>query len=595
MREQMSLVVVGHVDHGKSTVIGRLLADTGALPHGKLEQVKRTCERNAKPFEYAFLLDALKDEQAQGITIDSARCFFKTAKRDYIIIDAPGHVEFLKNMISGAARAEAAMLVIDAHEGIKENSKRHGYLLSMLGVDQVVVLVNKMDLVEYREHAFAAIVREYGEFLGCIQVKPLAFIPVSARHGENLSAFAPTMPWYKGKTVLEQVDDLVKGRDPREKPFRFPVQDVYKFTEAGDDRRVFAGTIESGSVTVGDPVVFYPSKKATVLASIEAFHRPQLAVASSGEAIGFTFKDELYVRPGEILCKANEPAPQTASRFRVNLFWMGRSPMVMDRKYKFKLATARGLVRLVKVNATLDATELTTVANKRQVDRHDIAECILETTKPVAGDLVSEISATGRLVIIDHYEIAGGGVILSTVSGEESLLTDHVRKREMLWQRGLVTPEERETRFGHRPRFVVFVGEDCGRIARQLEARLFKANYLTYYLGMENLSRGLDADVYDPLEVREEGVRRLGELARIMTDSGQIFIAAVGEVDKYDLAILKSLNAPNDFLLVRVGNPEALPEFKADLEIQPGDDREAAVDCVVERLRRERIIPEYSI
>ena len=154
MREQMNIVVVGHVDHGKSTVIGRLLADTGSLPQGKLAQVQAMCERNARPFEYAFLLDALKDEQAQGITIDTARCFFKTAKRDYIIIDAPGHIEFLKNMVTGAARAEAALLVIDAKEGVRENSRRHGYLLSMLGIRQIVVLVNKMDLVALRYVSF---------------------------------------------------------------------------------------------------------------------------------------------------------------------------------------------------------------------------------------------------------------------------------------------------------------------------------------------------------------------------------------------------------------------------------------------------------
>jgi len=163
--QKMNIVIVGHVDHGKSTVIGRLLADAHALPKGKLEQVRQDCERNSKPFEYAFLLDALKDEQAQGITIDSARAFFKSKKREYIIIDAPGHIEFLKNMISGAARAEAALLVIDAKEGVRENSKRHGYLLSMLGIKQIAVCVNKMDLVGYKKSVFQKIEKEYREFL----------------------------------------------------------------------------------------------------------------------------------------------------------------------------------------------------------------------------------------------------------------------------------------------------------------------------------------------------------------------------------------------------------------------------------------------
>src|SRR6187455_1344096 len=203
-RQQMNIVIVGHVDHGKSTLVGRLLADTGSLPQGKLEFVKAQCERNAKPFEYAFLLDALKDEQSQGITIDTARCFFKSAKRDYIIIDAPGHIEFLKNMISGAARAEAAVLVIDAKEGVRENSRRHGYILSMLGIRQVVVCVNKMDLVDRSESHFKKIEQEYREFLASIgAVTPKQFIPISAVNGENLATKSPKMAWYQGPPLLE--------------------------------------------------------------------------------------------------------------------------------------------------------------------------------------------------------------------------------------------------------------------------------------------------------------------------------------------------------------------------------------------------------
>src|SRR3989338_2455357 len=182
-REQMNVVIVGHVDHGKSTLVGRLLADTGSLPKGKLEAVKAACERNAKPFEYAFLLDALKDEQSQGISIDTARSFFKSKKRDYIIIDAPGHIEFLKNMITGAARAEAALLIIDANEGIKENSKRHGYMLSFLGIKNVAICVNKMDLVKYSQDVFNHIKTEYTEFLAEVNLEPAYFIPVAAMEG----------------------------------------------------------------------------------------------------------------------------------------------------------------------------------------------------------------------------------------------------------------------------------------------------------------------------------------------------------------------------------------------------------------------------
>src|SRR6266540_7260764 len=194
-RESLSLVIGGHVDHGKSTIIGRLLADTGSLPEGKLEAVRASCERHSKPFEYAFLLDALKDEQAQGITIDAARVFFKSSRRPYLILDAPGHIEFLKNMITGAARAEAALLVIDAAEGVQENSRRHGYMVSLLGVKQLSVVVNKMDLVGWDRSVYDGIVREYGAFLDQVGIRPASFIPVSGRGGDNIADRSANLSW----------------------------------------------------------------------------------------------------------------------------------------------------------------------------------------------------------------------------------------------------------------------------------------------------------------------------------------------------------------------------------------------------------------
>jgi len=270
----MNIVVIGHVDHGKSTVIGRLLADTNSLPQGKLEMVQQQCKQNARPFEYAFLLDALKDEQAQGITIDSARCFFRSDKREYIIIDAPGHIEFLKNMISGAARAEAGLLVIDANEGVQENSRRHGYLVSMLGVGQMAVCVNKMDLVGFSRDKFDAIVEEYSQFLERIGVVPKAFIPLSARDGDNIVSASPNTPWYTGPSVLGMLDEFRKEPPPVDKPLRMPVQDIYKFTAEGDERRIVAGRVETGSLNAGDEVIFLPSRQAAgeyVLAKLPAY------------------------------------------------------------------------------------------------------------------------------------------------------------------------------------------------------------------------------------------------------------------------------------------------------------------------------------
>jgi bifunctional enzyme CysN/CysC len=273
-REFMNIVIVGHVDHGKSTVIGRLLADTDSLPEGKLEQVRENCRRNSKPFEYAFLLDALKDERSQGITIDAARCFFKSKKRNYLILDAPGHVEFLKNMVTGASNAEAALLVIDAKEGIMENSTRHGYLLSMLGIRQIAVLVNKMDLVDYDRSVYEDIKKNYSDFLEKIGIKASCFIPVSGFQGDNITERSENMPWYDGDTVLERLDLFETAGLPIDMPFRMPVQGVYKFTQDGDDRRIVAGTVETGKLKVGDTVIFYPSGKKSKVKTIEAFNAP---------------------------------------------------------------------------------------------------------------------------------------------------------------------------------------------------------------------------------------------------------------------------------------------------------------------------------
>ena len=413
-RAQMNIVIVGHVDHGKSTVIGRLLADTGTLPQGKLEAIRESCRRNSKPFEYAFLLDALKDEQAQGITIDLARCFFKTAARDYIIIDAPGHIEFLKNMITGASRAESALLVIDADEGIKENSKRHGQMVSMLGVKQVTVLANKMDLVDFSEDIFEKLKADYTAFLAQINVTPVSFIPVSAREGDNIASVSERMAWYKGATVLEQLDQFTSDKELHEKPFRFPVQDIYKFTRSNDDRRIVAGTVAAGSVKVGDEVLFLPSGKQSAIQSVESFNTLPKHVASAGEASGFTLSTQIYVRPGELMVKPSEPQPEVGSRFRVNLFWVGRAPMIRQKEYKLKLGSARATVKLAEICNTLDASDLTYSKSKQQIDCRDVGECILETSRPIAFDTTSASETTGRFVIVDNYEIAGGVLWLRT-------------------------------------------------------------------------------------------------------------------------------------------------------------------------------------
>lgn len=573
-KEQMNIVIVGHVDHGKSTVIGRLLADTGSLPEGKLEAVKEYCKKNSRPFEYAFLLDALKDEQAQGITIDTARCFFKTNKRDYIIIDAPGHIEFLKNMVTGASRAEATLLVIDANEGIKENSKRHGHIVSMLGIKQVVVLVNKMDLVDFNEGVFNSITEEFTEFLNKINIKPINFIPISAFNGDNIAEKSRFTPWYKGSTVLTQLDSFANKKEDNQLPFRMPVQDIYKFTEENDHRRIVAGTILSGTLSAGDEVLFLPSKKKSIVNSIEGFNVPPTDKADAEQAIGVTLKTQIYIKSGELMVKANEIQPVLSSRFRVNIFWVGKFPLIKNKNYKLKIGTLRVTVKLAEILNIIDAAELNIDTFKEQVERHDVAECILETVKPIAFDPISQMEMTGRFVIVDNYEISGGGIILEGSSEKDNSYQSYINEREFCWEQGLVSSTMREEIYGHKAKFVVLTSgneeysHSIQQIGKELEYKLFKSNYITYYLGITSLE--------DVSGDRDSQIVQIGELARVFTDAGQIFITSVFNLDDYEAQ--KLLNENNEIIIVNIGE-SPFDSYVPDEDIEYSDIGEV-VDCL---------------
>jgi bifunctional enzyme CysN/CysC len=591
-KDHMDVVIVGHVDHGKSTVIGRLMADTGSLPEGKLDQVKAMCAANARPFEYAFLLDALKNEQAQGITIDTARCFFKTDKRNYIIHDAPGHIEFLKNMVTGAARAEAALLVIDAQEGIQENSKRHGYMVSMLGVKQLAVLVNKMDLVNCSEETFNDIQTEYTTFLNELGVEPTAFIPISAREGMNITENAFEMSWYTGMTVLDQVDSFTKLRGEADKVFRMPVQDIYKFTAQDDDRRIVSGTITTGRVSVGDDVVFYPSMKESTIKSIEGFNTPERNSAEAGYATGFQCTTQIYIKPGELMVRKADPQPNVGRRFRCNLFWMGRPALVKNKEYKLKIGSTNVSVQLAEIHQVLDASELSSIENKEQVDRHDVAECILETARPIAYDLRNEIETTGRFVIVDGYEIAGCGIIIEPLSDEGSLLEEQIKDREYAWETGLVTQEERYAKNGNTGKLIIVHGiYGCGkrRLAKQLEQALFEKGYRTYYFGISNYFEELDHDVPVRDRGREDHLTRLGDLARVVTDMGTMLITTVTDADDFDMDKLKRLNEPNEIFVINMGENN-FGSYQVDVELKYRPEMDDAIAKVIGTLKEKNIL-----
>lgn len=567
-REDMNIVVVGHVDHGKSTIIGRLLADTDSLPQGKLDSVRESCRRNSRPFEYAFLLDALKDEQHQGITIDAARCFFKTDKRNYMILDTPGHIEFLKNMVTGVSRAKAALLVIDAWEGIMDNSRRHGFLLSMLGIKQIVVLINKMDLIAYDEGHFEEIKQEYHKFLGKIGINAPVFIPVSGMKGDNIVSISGYMPWYQGDTVLNVLDHFIKEKPPEDKPFRMPVQDVYKFTAFGDQRRIVAGTIETGKLLVGDEVVFYPSQKRSTVKSIESFNTAGKMQTVAGEAAAFTLQKQIYVKRGELAFKAEENPPQTASRLLVNMFWLGKKPMEKNKEYFLKLGTAKVKAGLHRVVRILDAVSLES-SIKEQIEPLDVAECVLWLNKEIAFDLAADNLSTGRFVIVDDYEISGGGIIKQALFDSSEWIREKALERKfsisaadnnLVWQDGKVSYTNRCQLMDQRGLVVWFTGlSGAGKstIAIEVEEELIKRNKLVYRLDGDNVRHGLNNDLGFTRADRNENIRRIAEVANLFKDAAVITLVAA----------ISPYVAMRSFARERIGSENFIEVFvKADIE-----------------------------
>jgi len=406
-RPKMNIVVVGHVDHGKSTLVGRLFYDTDSLPDGKYDAVARVCRDTGKEFEFAFLLDALEEERDQGITIDTAQAYFATNKRDYVIIDAPGHKEFLKNMVTGAASADAAILLIDAEEGVQEQSRRHGYLLKLLGIRQVTVVINKMDLVDYSRDVFESVKAEYVAFLAQLGVKAQFVIPVSARHGENVASRSLATAWYDGPTVLESLDLFTAVASKLELPLRMPVQDVYKF----DKRRIIAGRVEAGMLCTGDTIRLNPSAREAVVKSVERWNSPDRDFAISGESIGITLTEQIFVERGEIISHTDNP-PKSSSILTANLFWLGNRHLVTGGSYTLKLATQELQCRVSAINNVIDTSSLASIGEiTRELAKNEVATVTFDLKKPVAFDVFSEVVETGRFVLIDDHDVAGGGII----------------------------------------------------------------------------------------------------------------------------------------------------------------------------------------
>jgi bifunctional enzyme CysN/CysC len=477
-------------------------------------------------FEYAFLLDALLEEQAQNITIDTTQIQFKTDRRPYVIIDAPGHKEFLKNMITGAASADAAVLLIAANEGVREQSRRHGYLLSLLGIRQVVVAVNKMDLVDYSEQVFNGVVDEYKKFLAQIGLEARQFVPVSARSGFNVAGPIPSgtqnpMPWYQGPTITGMLDSFDAPQPLHGQPLRFPVQDVYRF----DERRILAGRIEAGTLKVGDKLVFSPNNKTSVVASIERWNAPARDFAVAGESIGVTLTEQIFVERGHV-ASHEAAAPIESNRFKARLFWMGKRDLAVGERTKIKLSTQELDAEIVGIERIIDASTLETVGGaRRHIARNDVAEVTIQTRGALVYDNHDRNPLLGRFVIVDNRQVAGGGIIFGGVYIDR----DKVKSQNIFWSEGEVTARHRGLRNGHKGAVVWLTGlSGSGKstLSQALERELFNQGLHPYVLDGDNVRHGLNSNLGFSPEDRVENIRRVAEVARLMADAGLIAITA---------------------------------------------------------------------
>ncbi|MBN8973313.1 MAG: adenylyl-sulfate kinase [Rhizobiales bacterium] len=552
-RPLVRIVIVGHVDHGKSTLIGRLLHETGSLPDGKFETLKAVSERRGMPFEWSFLLDSLQTERDQGITIDTTQIGFRTPHRDVVLIDAPGHAEFLRNMITGAAQADAALLLIDAFEGVRDQTRRHGYLLHLLGVKQVAVIVNKMDRVGFDRQRFQAISDEISAHLTGLGVTPTAIIPISAREGDGVGAASKRLGWHDGPTVIGAIDQFEPARALEQLPLRLPVQAIYKF----DDRRIVAGRIESGHLTSGDEIVIMPAGKIAKIRSVESWPATSLRERHhAGHAVGITLDRELFLERGDIIGHTNS-APRATKRLRARIFWLHDEPLTAGSAILVRLGTKESRATVAAIDKAVDPGELSNAASAA-IARNHVGEIDIALAQPVAVDIHTDNPHTGRLVIEVNGRIAGGGLVIGIDAAQRATPIDIVPMESAL------QPEERAARYHHRGAVLWFTGlPGAGKstLARALERRLFQSGGSPVLLDGDTLRAGLNGDLGFSAKDRSENIRRLAEVAVHLARNGHIAIVAAVSPSTEDRAAARRI-AGDLFREIYIATPAEVCESR---------------------------------
>jgi bifunctional enzyme CysN/CysC len=559
----VKIVFAGHVDHGKSTLLGRLLTDLGALPEGKMEAVAESCKRRGVVFEWAFLLDALRAERDQGITIDSTQVQAETDTRRFVFIDAPGHHEFIKNMVTGAAQADAAVLLVDAKDGLQAETQRHAFLLGLLGIRDVIVAVTKMDLVGYDQARFDDLAGQVMSHLASLgfDADRVKAIPVAARDGENILTRGTAMPWYSGPALIEHLDALVPGTaaaDAAAAPLRFIVQGVYKF----DERRILAGRVLSGSLAVGDEIQFSPGNRSGRVKSIETWPTPKNPAdrptrAGTGQSIGITLDQQSFIERGAVGAHMATP-PHLINALRGRIVWFGAEPLTPGNRYKMKLNAGEYLCVAETIEHVLDAGDLSTSA-AAQVSRNQIADVVFRSRGHMAADAHGEAPQTGRFVLVADHRIVGCGLIdLKGFAAEDRQQSP--KSANILRVEHRIDMPERWAANGHKSGILWFTGlSGSGKstLALRLEEALFRRGKQVFVLDGDNVRHGLCADLGFSPDDRQENIRRVGELAQTLAHAG--FIVATAFISPY--------RADRDGVRARAGDLFHEVHVAADLAI----------------------------
>ncbi|QDS87497.1 Bifunctional enzyme CysN/CysC [Rosistilla oblonga] len=533
-KQLLRFITCGSVDDGKSTLIGRLLFDSKMLYEdelAKMEADSKTQGAAGGEFDPALATDGLKEEREQGITIDVAYRYFSTARRKFIIADTPGHEQYTRNMATGASSADLAVILIDARHGVMTQTKRHSFIVSLLGIRHVVVAINKMDLVDFSEEKYNEICADYKSFAVRLDLPDLHFIPLSALNGDNVVEPSPNTPWYRGSTLMNFLESVYIGSDRNLQDFRFPVQWVNR---PNLDFRGFCGTIASGIIRQGDEVMIMPSRKTTKVKEIVT-HDGNLEEAFASQSVTLTLADEVDCSRGDMIVRPGN-VPQTADAIEAILVWMSASPMVPGKTYVVKHATqtVTGAIETLRYQIDVNTVHRTL---SPQLNLNEIGRCRLSLNESICFDAYRNNRATGALILIDRLtnETVAAGMILDRSSSGKSQaiweedLAESTGEEDSSGQLSQVSSEEREARYGQKPATVLLTGLTCSgktTIARAVERRLFDSGRSVSVLDGQQVRRGLSKDLGYSFEDRSENLRRAAYSAHLVNDSGLICIAS---------------------------------------------------------------------